>query len=183
MLCNHAQFFKLNVYFFCRIDADGHQNQWRRSSTPTNTFHEDRTPFPFLPLTALFLFCAPQSCTQIAHASRPRRRSQRSSRRWAPPIMIRPTTPHICSPDVVPPITDHNRGAVFRFQGTKSDARHHYHHTRPFARFHPARDPFRSASSLPVAPFPSAARPCPRSLGRRSCQPSQRRWFDRPGRM
>ena len=68
----------------------------------------------------------------------------------------------IRSPDVVPPITDHNRGAVFRFQGTKSDARHHYHHTRPFARFQPTRVPFRSASSLPVAPFPSAARPCPR---------------------
>ena len=67
----------------------------------------------------------------------------------------------IRSPDVVPPITDRNRGAVLRFQNTKSDARHHYHHTRPFARFQPARDPFRSASSLPVAPFPSAARPCP----------------------
>ena len=93
-VCNRAQFYKLNVYFFCRIDADGHQNRWRPSSTPTNTFHEDRTPFPFLSLTALFLFCAPQSCTQIAHASRPRRRSQRSSRRRAPPIMIRPTTPH-----------------------------------------------------------------------------------------
>ena len=93
-VCNHALFYKLNVYCFCRIDADGHQNRWRPSSTPTNTFHEDRTPFPFLSLTALFLFCAPQSCTQIAHASRPRRRSQRSSRRRAPPIMIRPTTPH-----------------------------------------------------------------------------------------
>ena len=92
--CNHAQFYKLNVYFFCRIDADSHQNRWRPSSTPTNTFHEDRTPSPFVSLTALFLFCAPQSCTQIAHASRPRRRSQRSSRRRAPPIMIRPTTPH-----------------------------------------------------------------------------------------
>ena len=68
----------------------------------------------------------------------------------------------IRSPDVVPPITDRNRGAVFRFQGTKSDERHHYHHLRPFARFQPARVPFRSASSLPVAPFPSAARPCPR---------------------
>ena len=67
----------------------------------------------------------------------------------------------IRSPDVVPPITDRNRGAVFRFQGTKSDARHHYHDLRPFARFQPARVPFRSASSLPVAPFPSAARPCP----------------------
>ena len=67
----------------------------------------------------------------------------------------------ICSPDVVPPITDRNRGAVFHFQNTKSDARPPYHHTRPFARFQPARDPFRSASSLPVAPFPSAARPCP----------------------
>ena len=63
----------------------------------------------------------------------------------------------IRSPDVVPPITDRNRGAVLRFQNTKSDARHHYHHTRPFARFQPAREPFRSASSLPVAPFPSAA--------------------------
>ena len=93
-VCNHPQFYKLNVYFFCRIDADGHQNRWRPSSTPTNTFHEDRTPFGFLYLTALFLFCAPQSCTQIAHASRPRRRSQRSSRRRAPPIMIRPTIPH-----------------------------------------------------------------------------------------
>ena len=93
-VCNHAQFYKLNVYFFCRIDADGHQNRWRPSSTPTNTFHEDRTPFPFLSLTALFLFCVPQSCTQIAHASRPRRPTQRSSRRRAPPIMIRPTTPH-----------------------------------------------------------------------------------------
>ena len=93
-VCNYAQFYKLNVYFFCRIDADGHQNRWRPSSTPTNTFHEDRTPFPFLSLTALFLFCAPQSCIQTAHASRPRRRSQRSSRRRAPPIMIRPTTPH-----------------------------------------------------------------------------------------
>ena len=67
----------------------------------------------------------------------------------------------ICSPDVVPPTTDRHRGAVFRFQNTKSDARHHYHHTRPFARFQPSRVPFRSASSLPVAPFPSAARPCP----------------------
>ena len=67
----------------------------------------------------------------------------------------------IRSPEVVPPITDCNRGAVFRFQNTKSDARHHYHHNRPFARFQPSRDPFRSASSLPVAPFPSAARPCP----------------------
>ena len=94
VLCNHALFYKLNVYFFCRIDAHGHQNRCRPSSTPTNTFHEDRTPSPFLSLTALFLFCAPQSCTQIAHASRPRRRSQRSSRRRAPPIMIRPTTPH-----------------------------------------------------------------------------------------
>ena len=93
-LCNRALFYKLNVYFFCRIDADGHQNLCRPFSTPTNTFHEDRTPFPFLSLTALFLFCAPQSCTQTAHASRPRRRSQRSSRRRAPPIMIRPTTPH-----------------------------------------------------------------------------------------
>ena len=68
----------------------------------------------------------------------------------------------IRSPDVVPPITDRNRGAILRFENTKSDARHHYHHTRPFARFQPARDPYRSASSLPVAPFPSAARPCPR---------------------
>ena len=93
-VCNHAQFYKLNVYFFCRIDADGHQNWWRPSSIPTNTFHEDRTPSPFVSLTALFLFCAPQCCTQIAHASRPRRRSQRSSRRRAPPIMIIPTTPH-----------------------------------------------------------------------------------------
>ena len=59
------------------------------------------------------------------------------------------------------PITDCNRGAVLRFQVTKSDARHHYHHLRPFARFQPSRVPFRSASSLPVAPFPSAARPCP----------------------
>ena len=67
----------------------------------------------------------------------------------------------ICSPDVVPPTTDRHRGAVFRFQNTKSDRRHHYHHLRPFARFQPARVPFRSASSLPVAPFPSAARPCP----------------------
>ena len=67
----------------------------------------------------------------------------------------------IRSPDVVPPITDRNRGAVLRFEGTKSDARYHYHHLRPFARFQPARVPFRSASSLPVAPFPSAARPCP----------------------
>ena len=67
----------------------------------------------------------------------------------------------IRSPDVVPPITDRHRGAVLRFQNTKSNKRHHYHHTRPFARFQPARDPFRSASSLPVAPFPSAARPCP----------------------
>ena len=58
-VCNHAQFYKLNVYFFCRIDADGHQNRWRPSSTPTSTFHEDRNPFPFLSLTALFLFCAP----------------------------------------------------------------------------------------------------------------------------
>ena len=87
-------FTNLMCIFFCRIDADGHQNRWRPSSTPTNTFHEDRTPFSFLSLTALFLFCAPQCCTQIAHASRPRRRSQRSSRRRAPPIMIRPTTPH-----------------------------------------------------------------------------------------
>ena len=55
----------LLIVFFCRIDADGHQNRWRPSSTPTNTFHEDRTPFPFLSLTALFLFCAPQSCTQM----------------------------------------------------------------------------------------------------------------------
>ena len=58
-VCNHAQFYKLNVYFFCRIDADGHQNRWRPSSTPTNTFHEDRTPFPFVSLTALFLLCVP----------------------------------------------------------------------------------------------------------------------------
>ena len=65
----------------------------------------------------------------------------------------------IRSPDVVPPITDRNRGAVLRFQNTMSDARHHYHHTRPFARFQPARVPFRSASSLPVAPFPSACSP------------------------
>ena len=93
-VCNYLQFYKLNVYFFCRIDANSHQNRWRPSSSPTNTFHEDRTPFPFLSLTALFLFCAPQPCTQIAHASRPRRRSQRSSRRRAPPIMIIPTTPH-----------------------------------------------------------------------------------------
>ena len=68
----------------------------------------------------------------------------------------------IRSPDVVPPITDRNRGAVLRFEGPKSDRRHHYHHLRPFERFQPARVPFRSASSLPVAPFPSAARPCPR---------------------
>ena len=65
----------------------------------------------------------------------------------------------IRSPDVVPPITDHNRGAVLRFQNTKSDRRYHYHHTRPFARFQPAHYPFRSASSLPVAPFPSACSP------------------------
>ena len=65
----------------------------------------------------------------------------------------------IRSPDVVPPITDRNRGAVFRFQNKKSDARHHYHHLKPFARFQPSRDPFRSASSLPVAPFPSACSP------------------------
>ena len=49
----------------------------------------------------------------------------------------------------------------FVFSARKSDTRHHYHHPRPFARFQPARYPFRSASSLPVAPFPSAARPCP----------------------
>ena len=67
----------------------------------------------------------------------------------------------IRSPDVVPPITDRNRGAVFRFEGTKSDARHHYHHLRPFARFQPSRVPFRSASSPPVAPFPSACSPFP----------------------
>ena len=65
----------------------------------------------------------------------------------------------IRSPDVVPPITDHNRGAVLRFQNTKKDRRHHYHHTRSFARFQPAHYPFRSASSLPVAPFPSACSP------------------------
>ena len=69
--------------------------------------------------------------------------------RGRPPSWIR-------SPDVVPPITDRNRSAVRRFEGTKRDARHHYHHLRPFARFQPARVPFRSASSLPVAPFPSA---------------------------
>ena len=59
----------------------------------------------------------------------------------------------IRSPDVVPPITDRNRGAVFRFEGTKSDARHHYHHTRPYSRFQPARVPF-APPRLPVAPFP-----------------------------
>merc|ERR1719331_1975648 len=64
----------------------------------------------------------------------------------------------IRSPDVVPPITDRHRGAVLRFQRPLSDARHHYHHTRPFARFQTARDPFRSASSLPVAPFPLGVR-------------------------
>ena len=62
---------------------------------------------------------------------------------------------------VVPPITDRDRGAVLRFQGTKSDRRHHYHHLRPFTRFQPSRDPFRSASSPPVAPFPSACSPFP----------------------
>ena len=55
--------------------------------------------------------------------------------RGRPPSWIR-------SPDVVPPITDRNRGAVFRFESTKSDERPPYHHPRPFARFQPARDPF-----------------------------------------
>ena len=63
---NSCQFAGLNnfflimiifPFFFFRIDADGHQNQWRPSSSPTNTIHEDRTPFRFLPLTALFLLC------------------------------------------------------------------------------------------------------------------------------
>merc|ERR1719331_1180722 len=71
--------------------------------------------------------------------------------RGRPPSWIR-------SPDVVPPITDRNRRAVLRFQGTKSDARPPFHHLRPFARFQPARVPFRSASSLPVAPFPLGVR-------------------------
>ena len=59
------------------------------------------------------------------------------------------------SPAVVPPIMDRNRDVVSRFQGTKSDARHYIGLRRPSARFQPARVPFRSASSLPVAPFPS----------------------------
>ena len=80
----------------------------------------------------------------------------------------------IRSPDVVPPITDRNRGAVLRFQNTKSDARHHYHHTRPFARFQPALDPFRSASSLPVAPFPSACSPVSVSVSVSVCSEESR---------
>ena len=80
----------------------------------------------------------------------------------------------ICSPDVVPPITDRNRGSFFRFEGTKSDARHHYHHTRPFARFQPARVPFRSASSLPVAPFPSACSPVSVSVSVTVCSEESR---------
>ena len=100
---------------------------------------------------------------------RPRTGSQRTSRRpCASPIRPggrrcargRPRS-WIRSPDVVPPITDRNRRAVLRFQNTKSDERPPFHHPRPFARFQSARVPFRSASSLPVAPFPSAARPCP----------------------
>ena len=59
------------------------------------------------------------------------------------------------SPAVVPPIMDRNRDVVSRFQGTKSDARHYIGRRRPSARFQPARVPFRSASSLPVAPLPS----------------------------
>ena len=54
-----------------------------------------------------------------------------------------------------PPITDRNRRAVLRFQRTMSDARPHLCLRRPSARFQPAHVPFRSASSLPVAPFPS----------------------------
>ena len=80
----------------------------------------------------------------------------------------------IRSPDVVPPITDRNRGAVFRFEGTKSDARHHYHDLRPFARFQSARVPFRSASSLPVAPFPSACSPVSVSVSVSVCTEESR---------
>ena len=80
----------------------------------------------------------------------------------------------IRSPDVVPPITDRNRGAVLRFQNTKSDRRHHYHHSRPFARFQPARVPFRSASSLPVAPFPSACSPVSVSVSVSVCSEESR---------
>ena len=80
----------------------------------------------------------------------------------------------IRSPDVVPPITDRNRGAVLRFQNTKSDARHHYHHLKPFARFQSARVPFRSASSLPVAPFPSACSPVSVSVSVSVCSEESR---------
>ena len=80
----------------------------------------------------------------------------------------------IRSPDVVPPITDRNRGDVLLFQGKKSDRRHHYHHLKPFARFQPSRDPFRSASSLPVAPFPSACSPVSVSVSVSVCSEESR---------
>ena len=80
----------------------------------------------------------------------------------------------IRSPDVVPPITDRNRGAVLRFQNTKSDERPPFHHPRPFARFQSARVPFRSASSLPVAPFPSACSPVSVSVSVSVCSEESR---------
>merc|ERR1719181_475215 len=82
-------------------------------------------------------------------------------RRWEPEAVDARADAHevgFVRPTSCPPITDRNRGAVLRFEGTKSDASHHYHHTRPFACFQPARVPFRSASSLPVAPFPLGVR-------------------------
>ena len=78
-------------------------------------------------------------------------------RRWEPEAVDARTDGRELtrSPAVVPPIMDRTRDVVSRFQGTKSDARHYIGRRRPSARFQPARVPFRSASSLPVAPLPS----------------------------
>ena len=91
-VCNHGQFYKLNVYFcFAGLTRTATKIGGDLLPHPQTPFMKTELRFGFLSLTALFLFCAPQSRTQIAHASRPRRRSQRSSRRRA---SLRSKTPH-----------------------------------------------------------------------------------------
>ena len=48
----------------------------------------------------------------------------------------------IRSPDVVPPITDRNRGAVLRFQNTKSDERPPFHQSKAVCAFSARARPF-----------------------------------------
>ena len=86
------------------------------------------------------------------------------SRRWEPESVDARADAHevgFVRPMSCPPSRTAIAAPFFVFKTRKATGAIITINPRPFARFQPARVPFRSASSLPVAPFPSAARPCP----------------------